>query len=175
MEALNIMPQDVQQNEEWRIETDMQAEWALKKIAAAKAEAKRMEDLCKEEIRFYEEQAKTAIRNCDFETAPLLNKLREYFATVQPKEGKTQFSYRLPSGSLVLKKARKKLSYTDESLLLDWARCQAPDCIRVQESIKKDDLKARIDFSGDFPVFTDTGEIVPGMELINEPETFEVK
>ena len=152
----------------WEITDDQGAEWALKKIAEAKAEAETWRE-------FYEhkmvEAATKAANTIDFMSA----KLRQYFESVPHHKTKTQESYELPSGKLVLK-AQAPEYIRDDDALIYWAKAEHPELVK-QTVVEKFDwttmkkaLPAEYVINADgHAINTTTGEIVPGL-TVNERE-----
>lgn len=108
------------------------------------------------------------------------DQLKAFFDTVEKKSTKTQESYSMFSGKLVMKKPTIKIMH-DDNELLEWAEDFAPYYVEVKETKKlkwsefKNDLS--ITESG-MLVRKDTGEVMEGTrglytEKVNE--IFEVK
>ena len=94
---------------EFVIVSDLTAEWAMKKIKRAREEHDRLVELAVKEIQELNEKVQALDARLESETGYLKMKLFEYFNNVQHKETKTQESYKLLSGSLVLKKPTQKM------------------------------------------------------------------
>lgn len=109
-----ILEDSADENLQWLIEDDHNADWAIKKIKEAQAEADRWRQYYTAMI---EKEEKRAERTISFMKA----KLREYFDSVPHKETKTTEKYPLPSGELVLKKPKKVFNH-DDSVLLNWLK-----------------------------------------------------
>lgn len=73
-------------------------------------------------------------------------------------------SIKLTYGAVKFRKSPDRLEVTDEAAALFWARDYRPEAIR--ESINKSDLKAHI---------KETGEVVPGVELVAGEDTFSIE
>lgn len=106
--------ESAESSEKWTIEDDQAAEWAVKKIKEARAEAVRWRQYYSEMILKAEESAK---RTEDF----LTEKLRKYFNKVPHKETKTTEKYPLPSGDLILRKPKTVWNHDDDTLL-EWLK-----------------------------------------------------
>ena len=91
-----MMSEAIIDNEGFVIDTDAKAGWALKKIAEARSDRDTW-------VAWYESKIKEIKEQTDFETMRLEMMLAEYFATVPHKKTKTQESYSLPGGKLILK------------------------------------------------------------------------
>lgn len=157
------------------IDNDQLAEWAIIKIKERIAERDRLTDVCDKMILHYQESKEAEAQKCENQIGFLRGKLLEYSHNVKMKETKTQLSYALPSGSLVVKKAKIKLEHDDDVLLkflkdsgnIDFVKVtEKPDWSAVKSAIKVEDGQA---------VFVYTGEVVPGITTVEEPESFDVK
>ena len=82
-------------SEGYVIDTDAKAQRALDKIREARADRDAW-------VKWYEDKIKEITEQTDFNTMNLERMLAEYFATVPHKKTKTQESYSLPGGKLVL-------------------------------------------------------------------------
>lgn len=146
-------------NENFYIENDQQAEWALGKIAEAKAELSKWES-------FYGAKLE-AVRNETQNTIDYMSVLlQRYFETQEHKVTKTGIhKYSLPSGELVLKPAA--LDYErDEATMLAWCEANLPAAIKVTKKASWTDVKAYI---------KETGEIPDGVTAFMTEPAFQVK
>ena len=143
----------------FRIENDKQAEWALGKIAEAKAEREKWENFYNAKLDAIRLDAQGTI---DYMT----ELLRQYFSTQECKVTKTGIrKYSLPSGELVLKPGG--IDYKrDEAAMLAWCEANLPEAVKVTRKAGwaevKDYIKA-------------TGEIPDGVEVFETEPVFQVK
>jgi hypothetical protein len=72
---------------------------------------------------------------------------------------------KLPHGTLKMRAQQPQYEY-DESLMLPWAKKNLPEAVVVKESVAKTPVKKHI---------KDTGEMVPGVEIVERPERFSVE
>ena len=161
--------------ERFVIDSDRKAEWAVNRIKEIAADKQKWLD-------FYAAKIEAVIDECDYKTSNLTEKLRQYFLTLEgAKETKTQFSYELPSGKLVLKKAKTEFKITDEDKFTAAVAERLPELMKTKTVAKPDwaAIKKRVFrlASGDVGYADDDGEItmLNGVELIDVPEKFEVK
>lgn len=148
------------------IDTDSKAEWAMGKIAEARRERERW-------VTWYNSKIEEINTQTDFETANLERLLEEYFATVPHKVTKTQESYKLPSGKLIRKTQNPEFR-RDDSAVIAWARENAPEYIKTVEQLDWASLKGATGIF-DGHIVTDDGEIVPGVEVIEREPRFVVE
>lgn len=151
------MSEAIERNEAFVIDSDGKAGWAVKKIAAKRAERDEM-------IAWYKAQIKKAEEETENETAYLEMLLRDYFATVPHKTTKTQDSYIFPGGKLVLKTQNPEYK-RDEPKVIEWLKKNKMEkFVKVSETLDWDGLKRVTDiFEG--TVVTEDGEIVPGITV----------
>lgn len=107
------------------------------------------------------------------------DQLRAFFNTVKSKETKTQRSYSLLSGKLVMKKASRKIVH-DEEELLEWAEQFATSYVEVKEvkKLKWAEFKKDLSIESGMLIRIDTGEIMEGTSgLYTEEvkESFDIK
>lgn len=156
------------------IDTDLAADWALKKIAVARKERDRLISLAKEEIKMLESSIEQIESRCDNDTAYLENALAQYFNKVDHKVTKTKESYKLLSGSLVLKKGTVKTEY-DDTELVDWLKKNGhKDLVTVTEKPKWGEFKKTLNITPD-GVFTEDGEIIEVISTQQQADEFKVE
>lgn len=163
-----------EQEERYAIRSDAEADRWLEKVREARVERDRLVSACKERIEEFNARIKAAENNCESETGYVLGLLFEYFATVPRKKTKTQESYALPSGKLVLKTASVAPRADDEKLLR-WAQENAPEYVQTISKTRWSELKKALVLKDDHYIFVETGEIVDGLTPEEQPEKFEVK
>ena len=152
---------------------DRKADWLLRKRAEAVSEY----DFWKQ---FYEEQTHKAEVAMNRKLAWIDFMLEGYFKTVPHKTSKTQESYLLPSGKLVLKASSVKYEH-DDAQLLPWLKKNGKSAfVKVKESVDWAGLKKDLipengfDISGSF-IADDNGEIVPGITVTSTGQQFKVE
>ena len=162
-EHINTEEKDV-----WEITDDQSAEWALKKIAEANEEAEKWRE-------FYEHKIVDAATKSANTIEFFKAKLRQYFEKVPHHQTKTQESYELPSGKLVLK-AQGPEYIRDDDVLICWAKVDHPELIKQTMVEKFDWSTMKKSIATDYVINSDghaintsTGEIVPGL-TVNERE-----
>ncbi len=160
-------------DEAFVINNDSKADWAIRKIKDERTERDRLMALADEQIRELQEKKKKLAERCDARTGHLSALLRFYFDTVETATTKTQSSYKLLSGKLVLKKQQPEYQ-RDETALLDWAKTNTPGLVQVKESVAWGELKKLTSLDGEMVVLTETGEIVSGVVAVPRDDVFEV-
>ena len=174
MEDLNREELPVTEEEAgFQVDDDQKAEWCIRKIAEAKKE---MMDW----IEFYVAQTDKVKDKCERRIQFFEYKLMQYFGSVPHKETKTQESYQLPSGKLVLKKPAIAYEHDDEQLLPWLKQNDRGNFIKTKESVDWASLKKALleDKTIDYAwhgLVTDDGEIIPGITVVEKPEEFKVE
>ena len=160
----------------FRIDNDNLADWAVRKIQEERAENKRLHDIAEEQAARIEEKVALADRRLESRTAFLMNRLSEYFGTVQHKETKTQAKYQLLSGALVYTKPKYKIEKSDETALVQWLKETGnTEFVKTVETPVWGEFKKRLAIAGAAVVDTDTGAVVEGARAVPVDGTFDVK
>ena len=175
LELMNELMDDVLTEEEkgFVVDSDQKAEWCLDRIREAEAEKEKWAE-------FYRQQNEKVARACDSKIEWMKHLLRPYFDRVPKKETKTQASYQLPSGKLVLK-AQAPEYERDDAQLIPWLRENYEgDFVKLKESVDWASLKKAftedecIDvLNGKF--ITVDGEFVPGVAITYRDPVFKVE
>ena len=168
MEDLNREEVPVTEEEAgFQVDDDQKAEWCIRKIQEAKKE---MMDW----IEFYVAQTDKVKDKCERRIQFFEYKLMQYFGSVPHKQTKTQESYQLPSGKLVLKKQAPDFERDDE-LILAWLKANDEDqYVKTKETIDWSELKKTLTIVGE-QVAGETGEIIPGITVTERPDVFKVE
>lgn len=150
-----------EQEQGFRITDDGGARWAVEQMKAADEEYER-------DLMWYQGLIEKARSKRDARKARITEYLRDYAEIVPMKETKTQKSYPIPGGKLVLKKATTKLEHDDVRIiqtLLNQGR---------REYIKTI-MTTKLDWAGLKKELAETGEIIDGVTVVDVPETFTVQ
>lgn len=149
------------EQEGFKVWDDAGAKWCVDKIREAEAECDRM-------ISWYAAQIERAKARCAATVERMTGYLRDYAEEVPMKETKTQRSYPVPGGKLVLKKATTKLEHDDETLLRALKETGRTEFIKTV-------VTEKVDWAGLKKELNETGEIIEGVTRVEVPESFEVK
>lgn len=173
MEELNN--EEVLSEEEQRfvVDDDQKAEWCLGKIREAREEMMKW-------IEFYVAQTDKVKAKCEARIAFFEGLLKPYFYSVPHKQTKTQSSYQLPGGKLVMKAQEPAYERDDEQLLAWLHESRREDFVKVKESVDWSGLKKSLEGAEGLTVdngqvITPDGEIVPGITAIERPNVFKVE
>lgn len=158
----------------FRITDDRCADWAIRKIAEERSEYNRLKELADQQKAAIEEKVEAARRRMENGTAFLTSCLAEYFRTVPHKTTKTTEKYCLLSGTLTLKKGGTKAT-PDDAKLVPWLKANGfSDYVKTEESAKWGELKKGLTFVVSVATITETGEIVEGITVTEQPDIFKV-
>ena len=153
-----------EEKQEFIIDTDAKADWCLKKIQEERKEVERLTKTIDEEIEFLKLKKQKIEEGLDGKISFLQSKLFDYFRTVQSKELKTCYKYKLPSGELVYNKETVKYERDDDKII-DWlANNGKGDYIKHKLLVDWAELKK-----------TEFIDEIDGITKINVPMTFVVK
>ena len=172
-----LMNEETPVRERFTVDNDMKAEWVLSKIRHIRAEQKKETDELTRQMQFYKDQMDLVDKKADDEVAWFESMLTGYFASRMDdgftKATKTQITYKLPTGKLILKKQAPEYERKDDELL-PWLKQNRPDLVKVTESANWAELKKTITVNGE-NVVTEDGEIVPGVKVREREDRFEVE
>lgn len=170
-----VMLPEEDTNVRFHITNDSCADWAVRKINEEREELDRLQKLALEQIDAINTKVLAAQNRYKSKTAYLTHCLAEYFQTVPHKTTKTTEKYRLLSGTLTLKKGGMKAAVNEEKLVPWLKQNGMTDFVKVKESAAWGDLKKRLTFSNGVAMLEDTGEIVEGVTVDEQPDTFHVE
>lgn len=158
------------------IDDDNKADWAIRKIDEEKQEFNRIRELAEEQTARIEQKVEAAERRFNQRTSYLRSLLGSYFMQVPHRKTKTQESYRLLSGSLILKLPKIKYVYEESELVEYLKESQMQDYIKMEEKARWGEFKKLLDLSaGAYPIIKDTGEVVDCIRLEETPAEFKVE
>lgn len=165
---MSALLEELEQEERFTVTDDQKADWCLRKIAEADAELARLTD-------WYERQTALAQERHDSRVAYFTGLLQEYFSTVPAHETKTMSKYTLPSGELVLIKAKADYVKADDEKLLSWCVTNDPDLVKVTTAPKWADIKKRLTTVDGKVADKETGLFVDGVVIEPKEAEFKVK
>ena len=140
MQLYNLV--DIQEeNKEFIIDSDSKADWAVKIIKQEQAETQRLINTIDEEIMMLNEKKKYLAEQNESKTSYLKNKLAEYFKSVETKELKTCFKYKLPSADLVYMKPAVRYERDNDKILTWLSEHNKFEYIKTNPTIDWQELK----------------------------------
>lgn len=156
------------------IDNDSKAEWALNVIKAEKADMERLIAVCQEKIAEYQQKIENFKRQYENRTSYLRSLLAQYFNNVPHKKTKTQESYQLPSGKLILKYPGPEFERDDETLVAFLEQNGYEEYIQIKKTPKWGDFKKTVVVSGE-NVITQDGLVVEGVKAVERAPEFVVE
>lgn len=156
------------EKEPFVIRNDQAADWAVRKICEADAELERME-------AWYQHQMDAVRKDHDETVSYFTGLLRQYLSQVPAKETKTSIRYALPSGDMVLTKAKDDFACEDEARLLEWCRANDKALVKAAYSPRWADVKKRLALTDAGIVDTETGMLVDGVGVRHTDDEFNVR
>lgn len=166
--------------EKFVVDNDMKAEWCLSKIRSAKKEAERQIEELTRQMEFYRCRIESIKLDCEEEIQFFKDMLAPYFESRVDKEfvkkTKTQVSYQLPTGKLVLKHREPDFEYKEHQPdAIAWLKKNNGEkYIKVKEELDWKALKTTVTVSGNV-VCTKDGEVIPGIVVTPREDVFEVE
>ncbi|MBO7712397.1 MAG: host-nuclease inhibitor Gam family protein [Methanobrevibacter sp.] len=160
------------------IDNDNKADWAVTKIKEEKVQIERLKQIALNQIVELQNKMVELDNEYERKTGFLKEQLRNYFNSLDEgkKETKTQFSYRLLNGSLVCKKPQQKINKTDDEAVMEYlAEAGRDEFIKISASINWAEFKKQLEITESGVIDKETGEIIPGIEIENVDETFDIK
>lgn len=150
------------------VDSDGEAEWALRKLAHANQQIADFEQIASDETDRVARWLQAVCDPLDHDRAYFIGQL-EFYARGQREDGRKTIT--LPHGTVATRPIKQRIAITDPDLLLTWARDNHPDAITVKESVSLTALSkvATIDDGAR----DDTGHTIPGTEVT--PESISVK
>lgn len=142
--------------EPWRVTDEQRAAWATDKVLAARERLARVKAACQAMID-------DAAREAQDVEAFFLPLLEEWARNNPPRKGKT---IRLLTGALSFRTVPGGPRVTDAEAALSWAKAEYADLVIVSERLDVNGIKDYVKASGDVP---------PGVEIIEPRESFDVK
>ena len=157
-----------QEAERFVIDTPEKADWAIEKILEEKRCKEAFIWAAKARISTLESQIYDREEEYLSRTSNLRYKLEEYLKTAPCRETKTQKKLELPSGNLVLKKAKSEYQ-KDKMKLLDYITQNSPEYLKTEPKVKWGEFKKLLSIRAGQVIRTDTGELLDCIEVVEKP------
>ena len=165
--------------EKWEgVHDDAMADWALRKIAHATTERARLRQLAEQRIDDIRGWLEVATRPLDHDIEFFTHHLIQYRRELEDQDPKLAKTYKLPSGALKRRAGRDRTVVVDQQAFTAWALDNLPEALKIDPRVSAltDDRFAPnvIDGEGGHLFDTDTGAMVPGVEVIEGVDTYTV-
>lgn len=158
--------EDIQENEKepFVISDDKKADWACKIIKQELAELERLHSVIDEEIEMLKEKKERLQSQYENKVGFLKGKLADYFATVEKKELKTHFTYKLPSATLAYIKPSIRYERDNDKIIQWLTDNNKYEYIKTNPSVDWKSLKEN-----------ENVDDIDGVTVVETPARFEVK
>ena len=164
-----IKDENVEQRPEFIVDSDRKADWCLRQIKEKQDELERWI----EHYKMLTQQITDKINDdIAYFSAQLERFLAHQIDANFAKATKTQVTYTLPTGKLILKHQEPEYKPDDE-ILVPWLEKNNPEYVKVKKTADWAGLKKTLTLNGD-ALITDDGEIVPGITVTPRPDKFMV-
>jgi phage host-nuclease inhibitor protein Gam len=167
----------IEDEDDFIISNDIEADWQIDKIAIVTADLKRKEMVANAKIeqiqQWLNKERESAEKEIHYREFLLLEYIKSLPDSAVQKT-KTQKIYKLPSGTLRLKEQQPEYKRDDEKLL-QWVKANKPRFVKTKEYVDWAGLKEVVAAEGSRVVDIQTGEIIDGVEVIERGPKFEVE
>jgi phage host-nuclease inhibitor protein Gam len=167
------LPETPEQKERFQVKDKEQAEWCLRQISRLLREQEEIESTAKKEIEkittWKNNQAESIQKSISF----FEYLLTEYHQQVLKENPKAK-TIKLPSGNLEARNAQPEYK-RDKDAMLPWVEKNRPDYVVIKKDINWAGLKKILKYENGTGIDPDTGEVVPGLTVIDRGTTFRVK
>jgi phage host-nuclease inhibitor protein Gam len=167
------LPEAPEKKERFQIKDKEQAEWCLRQISRLLCEQKEIEATAQAEI-----EKITTWKNDQTESIQKSISFFEYLLTEYHqqvlKENPKAKTIKLPSGKLEARKAQPEFIRNKEEML-PWVEKNQPDYVIVKKDVNWAGLKKILRYENGTGIDPDTGEVVPGLTVIDRGTAFRVK
>ncbi|HHW30010.1 MAG TPA: hypothetical protein GXX21_10740 [Syntrophomonadaceae bacterium] len=167
------LPETPEQKERFRVKDKEQAEWCLRQISRLLSKREEVKSLAQAEIEkitaWKNDQTESIQKSISFFEYLLIEYHQQIF-----KENPKAKTIKLPSGKLEARKAQPEYQ-RDKETMLPWVEQNRPEYIVVKKDIDWSGLKKVLKFQNGTGIDPDTGEVVPGLTVIDRGTVFRVK
>ena len=171
---LSITNEEVEEREEFIVNTDLKADWCLDKIREEQAEINRFEMVVNAKIEQMKESLESFKKQKQNSIDLFQSKLCDYMYTLDVKPTKTgNKAYKLPSGTLAIKKQQPEFVRDEKELLKFVKENDYKEFLKVKESADWASIKKKVDIVGG-NVLID-GQVIQGVSIVERSDKFEVK
>ena len=168
--------ENMEEDDSFKIDDDNKAEWALERIRELTDDANRLLKIVTAKREELDLQEKQITDRLDGQTKYLKGLLEGYFRSgLKTKETKTQSSYKLLSGTLVMKKPAYGYLRDEKAIIQALHDMGKEEYVETVEKLKWADFKKTLVFDNDTVYDPETGALIDGITAVKEPEKFEVK
>ena len=173
-----LAEENVEVREKFEVDNDMKAEWCINKIRKIREAQSRETEELQRQMQFYLDQIDMIAHKADEEAAFFEGMLRGYFndrvEAGFAKATKTKIAYKLPTGELTLKHREPEYK-RDEKAVLAWLEKNDDRFVKIEKKLDWAGLKKAVEVSGNGCIDPSTGEVIPGIEVVEREDEFVVE
>lgn len=173
MDEAYTVPQDDDAKQAFRLTDDGMAEWALRKIARARAEFAEAEKAADEQIQRIEDWRERKGKDLQRTEEFFGGLLRCYYYPQHESDPKRRKTFHLPSGQVQFRVQQPEYVRDDEALLKWLKRNKRRAYIEKVEKPKWAELKKALTPHGDYMI-DENGEVVAGIQVIERPTAIRI-
>jgi hypothetical protein len=171
-------PRSEEERAAWRIESDDQASWALRKLRAYSTEVDRLATLAARErarIRdWQDDRTRSLLGHISF----FEQKLIDYRMRLERDNPKLAQTYHVPGGAITRRRSSLRIEVKDRDAFVGWAEENDPGVVKMSPLVQPlKDRKDRYHLDEETGVVVDlfTGQKVPGVEVLRDPDQYGTK
>jgi len=162
------------ERERFTITDDQQATWAMRKLMSLRKRQAEIDALARVEIERIESWHLHASGGLIADTNYFTGVLVEYARA--ERETNDRKSISLPYGMVKSRAGSRHVEVSDVAAFTQWAQANSPTLLRVRVEPDKAAIKASLKDEGTAGVIdTTTGEIVPGVTIVQSQTTYTVE
>ncbi|WP_079708587.1 host-nuclease inhibitor Gam family protein [Paraliobacillus ryukyuensis] len=162
------------EQEGFKVDDEQKANWALRKIAQFQNQQKQNNELATIEISKIEDWNKSENERLQQSIDFFQSHLASFAMEQREKDAKFK-SMKLPNGRIGFRKKQAKWNYDDKTLVKTLKENNLSDFIRIKEEPDKSSIKEAFQVSDGKVINPDTGQILDGVYVSEQEESFEVK
>ena len=155
------------------IDDEHKANWALRKIKQKKDTIEKNNALAQAEIDKIEDWREQENEKSQTSIDYFQSLLAQYALEQRERDPKFK-SLNLPNGRIGFRKRQPKWIYDNDKVIETLEKANLTDFIRVTKAPSKADIKKAFDVNGDKVINPDTGEIIEGITVENQEDSFNV-
>lgn len=168
-----ITPEHPGEPDRFTVQSKDQAEWCLRQISRLKAQQSETEQLAQAEIEKINAWKEKETAKITSSIAFFEGLLKDFHRRILKEDPKAK-TIKLPSGSLEARKVPPEIK-RDKNILLPWVEKNRPDFVVVEKNVDWAGLKKELQFDNGVAFDPLTGEIVPGVEVVDRGTEFRVR
>lgn len=149
------------------------ANWCFRKLQALKEQREEFEMLAKAEIDRITNWLNTELKKIEV-NEEFFNMLLSSYA-VEQRKANPKFKISTPYGKVSFRKQQPKWNYEDKTVLKALKRSNMLNLIKTTEEVKKAELKKVCSVVNGKAVIADTGEIIEGITVEEQPEAIKIE